>query len=200
MLHRDNLQVPVGEFVSAINVLIDQNRIMTYGGSNWGLDRFDEACEFAAKNNMQAPSMLSNNCSLATMEKPVWEGCLSVNNESDLSWFENRQVAHLSWSSQARGFFLAEHLRQRLPKSIGPDFCFGSVDNEERRNRAAIIAEQQGVSTSAVALAWVLSLPFPSFALVGPRSVGEIASLLPALQVSLTTKDLAWLNLATDTR
>ena len=200
ILHRDNLQVPVGEFVSAINTLIEQGRIDNYGGSNWGLDRIEQAREFALNNNLIPPTIVNNNCSLATMVKPVWEGCLSANNTSDLAWFEKNQVAHFSWSAQARGYFMPEQLRQRLPAGIGPENCFGSADNEERRHRAGVIAEEQGVSASAVALAWVLALPFPSFALVGPRSTGEIASLMPALAVSLTPADLAWLNLATHSR
>lgn len=200
LLHRDNVQVPVGEFVSAINNLIEQGRVGSYGGSNWSLARFEQAREYAQSNNLIAPSIVNNNCSLATMEKPVWEGCVSANNASDLAWFEKHQVAHLAWSAQARGYFMPEHLRERLPKAVGPEHCFGGKDNEERRRRAGIIAKEMGVSTSAVALAWVLSLPFPSFALVGPRSVGEIASLLPALAVSLTSQDLDWLNLVSPTR
>lgn len=200
ILHRDNSEVPVGEFVSAINNLIEQGRIDNYGGSNWGLDRIEQAREFALKNNLIPPTIVNNNCSLATMVKPVWDGCLSANNASDFAWFEKNQVAHFSWSAQARGYFMPEHLRQRLPAGIGPEHCFGSTENEERRHRAGIIAEEQGVSASAVALAWVLALPFPSFALVGPRSVGEIASLMPALKVSLSPVDVAWLNLATQSR
>lgn len=200
ILHRDNLQVPVGEFVSAINRLIDQGKIDLYGGSNWGLDRFEQAREFAQQNNLVPPTIVNNNCSLATMVKPVWDGCLSANNVHDLAWFEKNQIAHFSWSAQARGYFLPAHLRQRLPAAIGPEKCFGSADNEERRRRAEVIAQECGVSTSAVALAWVLSLPFPSFALVGPRSVGEIASLMPALSVSLTPADMAWLNLVSESR
>lgn len=200
IMHRDNLQVPVGEFVSAINTLIDQGRVDIYGGSNWGLERFQQAREFAMQNNLVPPSIVNNNCSLATMEKPVWDGCISANNAHDLAWFEKHQVAHLAWSAQARGYFMPEHLRERLPAGIGPEECFGSTENEERRHRAGVIADEMGVSTSAVALAWVLSLPFPSFALVGPRSVGEIASLMPALSVSLTPKEVAWLNLTVKTR
>jgi aryl-alcohol dehydrogenase-like predicted oxidoreductase len=46
-----------------------------------------------------------------------------------------------------------------------------------------------------VALAWVLAQSFPSYALVGPRTVEEVDSLLPALQVSLSADEVAWLNL-----
>ena len=49
-------------------------------------------------------------------------------------------------------------------------------------------------------MAWVLAQPFPSFALVGPRSVGEIATTLPALGLDLSPGEVAWLNLEREDR
>jgi len=200
MMHRDNPDVPVGEFVTAINALIDAGRIGIYGFSNWSVSRFSESCEYAKANNLRPPVVLSNNCSLATMQKPVWPGCLSINNPADLAWFKDKQVAHLSWSAQARGYFSGAEHRHVLPKAIGPENCFGGKDNEERLRRAGVLAQEKNVAPSAIALAWVLALPFPSFALVGPRSAGEIASLLPALGVELSHSDVAWLNLESANR
>jgi len=57
------------------------------------------------------------------------------------------------------------------------------------------LAKQYGVSPHNIATAWVLAQSFPSLALVGPRSPGEIASTLPALGLKLSAKEVAWLNL-----
>ena len=112
-----------------------------------------------------------------------------------LAFLESRQVAHLSWSSQARGYFLPAELRDRLPEDTRPETCFGSADNAERRRRAEALAAEAGVSAHNVALAWVLAQPFPSFALIGPRSPGELASTLPALSVNLSDAQRDKLNL-----
>jgi aryl-alcohol dehydrogenase-like predicted oxidoreductase len=45
----------------------------------------------------------------------------------------------------------------------------------------------------------VLTQAFPSFALIGPRSPGELASSLSALHVNLTPQECDWLNLVIDT-
>ncbi len=200
IMHRDNPAVPVDEFVDALNRLHDKGRIGIFGGSNWSVGRFREANAHAAKTGQQRMRILNNNLSLAVMEKPVWAGCVTSNNPETLDFLRTENTVHLSWSSQARGFFLPEELRNRLPKNIGPEECFGSDGNRERRRRAETLAEERGVSAHNVATAWVIGQSFPSFALIGPRSPGEIVSTLPGVDLSLTEAELAWLNLERDDR
>ena len=132
------------------------------------------------------------------MEKEIWPGCISSNNPTTRDGLRAHDLAHISWSSQARGYFLPAALRGRLPAEIGPDRCFGSPANEERRRRAEALAAQLNVSAHNIATAWVLAQPFASFAVIGPRSPGELVSTLPALDISLSEKDVAWLNLEID--
>ena len=66
-MHRDNPDVPVGEFVDAITRLHEAGRIGIWGGSNWSTQRFAEACDYAAANGKLAPTILNNNLSLAVM-------------------------------------------------------------------------------------------------------------------------------------
>ena len=195
IMHRDNPDVPVGEFVDALNALHSKGLIGIFGGSNWSVKRFAEAVAYAKAKGLQAPAILNNNLSLAVMEKPVWAGCISSNNADDLAYLRRTNTVHVSWSSQARGYFLPEELRNRLPEETRPETCFGSANNAERRRRAEKLAAERGVSAHNIAAAWVLSQSFPSFALVGPRNVAEIDSTLPGLSVSLSPAEVAWLNL-----
>jgi predicted dehydrogenase/aryl-alcohol dehydrogenase-like predicted oxidoreductase len=200
IMHRDNPDVPVGEFVDALNRLHDAGRIGIFGGSNWSVERFRAANAYAAKHGLQPMRILNNNLSLAVMEKPVWAGCVTSNAPGTLGFLRETGTMHLSWSSQARGYFLAAALRDRLPADTGPETCFGSAANAERRARAEQLAAEHGVSGHNVAAAWVLGQSFPSLALIGPRSPGEIVSTLPALGLRLTPEELAWLNLEQDGR
>jgi predicted dehydrogenase/aryl-alcohol dehydrogenase-like predicted oxidoreductase len=195
IMHRDNPAVPVGEFVDVLTRFHDEGRIGIFGGSNWTIERFAEANEYAAANGLQPFRILNNNLSLAVMERPVWPGCVTSNSPGTLAFLKEHQVVHFSWSSQARGYFLPEALRDRLPADTGPEACFGSQANAERRRRAVELADEFGVSAHNIATAWVLAQPFPSFALIGPRDLDEIASTLPALSVALTPAQAAWLNL-----
>ena len=112
-----------------------------------------------------------------------------------LDWLSESQMLHFSWSSQARGYFLQDGDRDRLPFSTSPERCFGSERNAERRQRAQALAVKYGVTANNIAAAWCLAQPFPSFALTGPRSVDEIVTTLPALSVPLSQSEVDWLNL-----
>ena len=195
IMHRDNPDVPVGEFVDALNRLHKDGKIGVFGGSNWSVSRFREAADYAAKQKLKPLTILNNNLSLAVMEKPVWAGCITSNTPETLKALRDGDIAHFSWSSQARGYFLPEALRNRLPADTAPETCFGSQANAGRRNRAETLAKKYGVSPHNIATAWVLAQSFPSFALVGSRTAGEIASTLPGLGVALTAQEALWLNL-----
>jgi aryl-alcohol dehydrogenase-like predicted oxidoreductase len=195
IMHRDNPDVPVGEFVEALNVLRGKGLVGVFGGSNWAVGRFEAARAYAEARGLQPLSILNNNLSLAEMVKPIWAGCISSHETATLDYLRATRTAHFSWSSQARGYFLPAEFRNRLPEDTGPETCFGSDANAERRRRAEELARRRGVSANNVALAWVLAQEFPSFALVGSRDVSEIDSTLPALSCALTPEEVAWLNL-----
>ena len=198
IMHRDNLDVPVAEFVDVLNRLHKAGRIGAFGGSNWSVARFKEFNEVAKSKGLKPMTILNNNLSLAVMEKPVWAGCVTSNTPETLKFLRDTNTTHVSWSSQARGYFLPEELRNRLPADTAPETCFGSANNAERRKRAEKLAKELGVSAHNVATAWVLGQSFPSLALVGPRSPGEIASTLPGLGFKLSPGQVAWLNLEQD--
>ena len=197
IMHRDNPDIPVGEFVDALDALHRDGRLGVVGGSNWTPERLREARDYAARHGKLMMSVMNNNLSLAVMEKPVWPGCISSNDASTLDWLAEEGITHFSWSSQARGYFLDEALRGRLPHSTSPLRCFDSAANQERRARATTLADRQGCTANDIALAWVLHQAFPSFALIGPRSAGELVSTIKALDVNLEPSDISWLNLET---
>ena len=188
LLHRDNLDVPVGEFVDVLDEHVRAGRIRALGGSNWSIARFEEANDYAAKRGRTGFSVLSNNFSLARMIEPPWEGCVSASGPESRRWLEDRQVPLLSWSSQAQGFFATDGPVQ-YPAS------WLNNDNRERRERARILANEKGVDPTTIALAYVLAQPFPVFPIIGPATMREAASSLEALGVAISSEEAAWLHL-----
>ena len=193
LMHRDNLDIPVGEFVDVLNEHYDAGRIGPFGGSNWSLQRIQQANEYAAKHGKRPMTALSDNLALARMMKPVWDGALSVSDPDSRDWLERTQTTNLAWSSSARGYF-ADPERRSPAHGRSLDESWDSADNRDRRDRAVELADKRGVSAHNIAVAWVLSQPFPSFALIGPRTPEELTTSLPALEIELTPDEIRWLD------
>lgn len=194
VMHRDNPDIPVSEFIDVLNEHKDAGRIRVFGGSNWSIERFEEANAYAKKAGKEPMTLLSNNFSLARMVDPVWRGCVAASDPGSRAWLEKTQTPVLAWSSQARGFFTDR---------AGPDKrddkelvrCWYSEDNFQRRERAIELAEKKGVLPINIAAAYVLCQPSPLFALIGPRVLHETTTSLPALDIELTPDEVKWLNL-----
>ena len=194
LMHRDNPQIPAGEFVDVLNEHHRAGRIKAFGGSNWSLARLQEANAYAKKKGRQPFTCISNNFSLARMVSPVWVGCISATDPAFRQWLSESGISLLAWSSQARGFFTDRaHPEKRDDAELVR--CWYSDDNFQRRDRALELAAKKGVQPINIALAYVLCQPFSAFALVGPRTVAETASTFQGLPVTLTPEELAWLNL-----
>jgi aryl-alcohol dehydrogenase-like predicted oxidoreductase len=72
-----------------------------------------------------------------------------------------------------------------------PEFQPPQIErNLELRDALKPIAARHGVSTAAVAVAWVLSWPAVSGAIVGARSPEQVDGWLPAAELKLSPEDL----------
>jgi aryl-alcohol dehydrogenase-like predicted oxidoreductase len=192
-MHRDNRQVPVGEFVDAINEQVKLARIRgPFGGSNWTRARMDEAIAYARKKKKAGPTVLSNNFSLAKMLKPIWKGTVSAGTPAWRKWLTERQMPNFSWSSQARGFFTERAGRNKLDDELVRTWY--SEGNFARRERAVELGRELKAKPIHIALAYVLNQPFPSVPLIGPRKLGELDDSLKALRIKLTPEQLKWLE------
>ncbi|MCY2931523.1 MAG: aldo/keto reductase [Planctomycetota bacterium] len=195
MMHRDNLDIPVRKFIDVLNEHVRAGRIKAFGGSNWSLKRVKQANSYAHRTGQQGFSVVSNNLALAEMVNPVWGGCIHCHDAADRAWLKRTQMALLPWSSQARGFFVPGRARpdKRDDESLVQSWY--SDANFTRQARAVELAAKYHVDPVAIALAWVLRQPFPTFPLIGPRTVSETRSSLAALDVPLTAKEMKYLNL-----
>ncbi|ESZ40741.1 oxidoreductase [Mesorhizobium sp. L2C054A000] len=193
-MHRDNPDVPVGEFVDAMDAEVKAGRIRgPFGGSNWTMARMDEAIAYAERTGKQKPGVLSNNFSLAEMLEPIWAGCITSSTDDWKSWLTKRQMPNFAWSSQGRGFFTDRAGRDKQDNEELVRVWY-SEKNFGRRDRAIELAQRLGKSPIHIALAYVLAQPFPSVPLIGPRTLDELEDSLKALDIKLSAEDVAWLD------
>ncbi len=203
MLHRDDPSVPVGPIVEALNEHRNAGRIRSFGGSNWTVERIQEANAYAEKNGLTGFVASSPNFSLAEQVKEPWAECLSLSGQQGevaRAWYEKSQMPVFTWSSLAQGFFSGrltrenfEEMRKNLTESCIHAYCY--EQNFERLDRVTKMAKEKGKTVPQVALAFVLSQPLNVFTLVGCASGDECRANLEALALKLTPEEIDWLDL-----
>jgi aryl-alcohol dehydrogenase-like predicted oxidoreductase/predicted dehydrogenase len=193
LMHRDNPDIPVGEFVDVLDEQARLGRVRAFGVSNWSVARYQEALVYSKVRDKRRFAALSNNFGLAHPLELPWSGCVDVTGRGDREWLERTGTTLLPWSSQARGFFARADPDDRSDAELVA--CFYSEENFERLARARVLARDLGVTPTAVALAYVLAQPFPTFPLFGPRSIDETRTSMAGLEIELTDAQVRWLDL-----
>lgn len=192
-LHRDDLAIPVGEWVDVLDLHVRAGRIRRYGGSNWTTARIDEANAYAAAHGKTGFSALSNQFSLADMIEPPWQGCLAASDAATLAWLRRTGTPLFAWSSQARGFF-SDRAIAAGDSNAELVRCWHNPTNLARRDRAAQLAKRRGTTIAGLALAYNLAQDFTVFPIIGPLSMDELRSSLDVLRVTLSAEDVRWLR------
>jgi aryl-alcohol dehydrogenase-like predicted oxidoreductase len=193
-MHRDNTEIAVEEFVDVLDAEVRAGRVRAFGGSNWSPVRIDAANAYAERTGKHGFSLLSNHFGLAEAYDVPWTGCEHVTDAESKRWLTERQIPLFPWSSQARGFFTGRaQAEDRSDAELVR--CYYSDENFERLRRATQLGTELGVAPTAIALAYVLNQPFPTFPLFGPRTIAETSSSMAGLAVELRPDQVAWLDL-----
>ena len=70
----------------------------------------------------------------------------------------------------------------------------GSAENIARYERALHLAEKKQTTLTAITLAYLLHSPFPSAALIGPRTVEQYQESIAAAELSLSKEEMQYLR------
>ena len=198
-LHRDNKDIPAAEFIDALDEIRSEGLIESIGASNWELERFSDARDYALKNNKEPFSALSNNYSLAKMMRPVWDGCIGMNDDY-LEYVLNNKIKLFPWSSTARGFFIKKKEVTTNDHFSNPSLeeekrVWHSDKNLQRRESCFQIAKERNIQPIEVALSYVIQRSSLIFPLIGPRTVNELDSSIFASTVNLNADEIKRLSI-----
>ena len=198
-LHRDNHEIPVSEFVDALDEIKTEGLINNIGASNWNLDRFSIARDYALKNNKEPFTVLSNNFSLAEMLEPVWPGCVGIDNQF-LDYINSNEIKLFPWSSTARGFFIRKKEITTKEHFSNPSLeeekrVWHSKKNLKRREICFEIADKKNVEPIEIAIAYIVHTSSLVFPLIGPRTINELNSSIFGSQIDLSEEELRRLSI-----
>jgi aryl-alcohol dehydrogenase-like predicted oxidoreductase len=123
----------------------------------------------------------------------AWAGMLYM-DQATWEYHKRSGLPVVAYSSQAQGFFSGKYGAGRPAKSQNMADLYYTPTNFARLERVRRLAEREGHSPNAVALAYLLAQPFPVHALVGCRTTGQIRDSLSAGSVELAPGTVTWLE------
>jgi len=200
MLHRDDVNVPVGVIVDILNEHHRAGRIRALGVSNWKHSRIAEANAYAKANNLVPITASSPNYGLCEQVSDPWgPGCVTISgpNEAEARrFYRENDIPVFAYSSLGRGMLSGRVTRENYREMLDNAAltAYAHEVNFQRLDRARALAEQKGVSVPQIALAYILNQPFRVFPIVGAASKQEMSEAAAAAEIVLSANECSWLD------
>lgn len=194
-LHRDDPAREVDAIVETLNEQMQLGKIRAFGCSNWAPARIRAVQDYAAAHALHGFAANQPMWSLAQPNAAAFgmPGLTAMDAET---WALHKalNLAAVPYTSQARGFFsklarlgvdgLAEAERKSYLNEI----------NLRRFERVQTLAERYNATPSQIALAYLMAQPFPTFPVIGCRSLEQLKDSMGALEVQLEQEEVRWLE------
>ncbi|MCB0140172.1 MAG: aldo/keto reductase, partial [Caldilineaceae bacterium] len=102
-------------------------------------------------------------------------------------------LAAVPYTSQARGFFskLAQLGADGLAEAERKSYL--NEVNLRRFQRVQKLVAERNAAPSQIALAYLLGQPFPTFPVIGCRTIDQLQDSMAAIAIRLTQDEITWL-------
>jgi aryl-alcohol dehydrogenase-like predicted oxidoreductase len=193
-LHRDDPQRPVEDILSTLNDAVTAGKIRHFGCSNWRLARIRQANETAQANRLLGFAANQPMWSMAEIDASAIGDPTTVVMDKALWDYHNQtQLPAIPYSATANGLFqkLARNGYDRLaPIHKG---AYRSPLNRTRFEHASQLAARRNGTMTQVVLGFLLSQPFPTYPIVGPKTLDHLRDCLTALDSRLDEAEIAYI-------
>jgi aryl-alcohol dehydrogenase-like predicted oxidoreductase len=192
MLHRDDPRHAVGEIIETLNAEIRRGRIRHLGASNWPVARIEAANAYASANNLEgfiisSPQWnLGRQNHLSVLPDGSFDHSVVPLEDADVAWYARHQLPVMPWNPTAYGYFAGA--------GSGNAQSFENPTSSSRRERARQLGQRLGVSAHQMALAYLMSHPFPVIPVVGTLDAHHLADTLAAASLALSSEQCRWLK------
>lgn len=179
--HRPDKSTPIEEVVRTMNTLIGQGKILYWGTSEWSVAEIMEAHAIAQRLGLEGPSV----------EQPEYNLFNRQKMECDyLTIFSNIGMGTTTWSPLASGLLTGKY-NNGIPEGSrltleGYDWLKEKTYVEQKLNSVKLlenVANQLGTSLATLSIAWVISNPNVSTAILGATKENQLIENLKALEV-----------------
>lgn len=179
--HRPDKNVPIEEVVRTMNTLIAQGKILYWGTSEWSAAEIMEAHMWARELHLEGPAV----------EQPQYNLFERQKMEADfVPIFKTVGMGTTVWSPLASGLLTGKY-NDGIPEGSrlaleGFDWLKDRTLSDQRIagvRRLAGIADELGCSLATLAIAWCLSNPDVTSAILGASRKEQIEENLKALEL-----------------
>lgn len=179
--HRSDPNVPMEEIVRSMNTLIQQGKIFYWGTSEWSAAEIMEAHMIARQLGMEGPAVEQPEYNLFNRRKMEAEF---------LSIFDTVGMGTTIWSPLASGLLTGKY-NNGIPEGSrmslkGYEWLKENSileDKIERVKKLGAYADQLGLSLTTLSIAWCLSNPHVTTAILGATRESQLIENLKALDV-----------------
>jgi voltage-dependent potassium channel beta subunit len=187
--HRPDRNVPIEEVVWTMNTLIQQDKILYWGTSEWTAQEIMEAHAMAERYRLIGPAM----------EQPEYNMFNREKMERDyLTIFSSMGLGTTIWSPLAAGLLTGKYNQGTPPDSRmalqGFDWLAKKQLNDERLGKTrqlVALAAELGVPLAQLAIAWTIHNPHVTTAILGATRPEQLHQNLGSLDVlPLLTPDV----------
>ena len=190
--HRDDPDTPLAETLGVYDDLVKAGKIRVIGASNYSAARLQEALDTSAKNNLPRYECLQPEYNL--VERRIFEGELQ-----DLCVRE--EIGVIPFFSLAAGFLTGKYRSEAdLNKSVrGPRTAGKYLQTTQGPKVLAAldkVAAAHKATCAQVALAWIMARKGLTAPIASATNPQQLAELLGATKISLTSADIAELDAA----
>lgn len=203
LLHRDDPNTPVEEFIDTLNEIKEAGKIKIFGVSNWTHQRIEAANNYAASKGLTGFQVSSPNYGLARQIQDLWGGgCVTISgpeNKEARSWYIENQMPVIAYSSLGRGFFSGrfkagdyETARKCLDTFAQKGYLY--EENMQRLKRAEELAEKYNISVPEIAMRYIFSSEMNLFAVVSTASPERLRMNIRAANNPLSKEDSQYLE------
>lgn len=186
--HRDDPNVPMLEIVRSFNWLIAQGKAFYWATSMWSAERIEEAHQIAEKYNLHAP--IADQCLYNALDRQY------VDKEY-LPLFEKYNFGTTVFSPLAASLLTGKYNSGQIPADSrlatstndwvkGAKAKFAEAETQakiEKVKQLTAIADELGVTTSQLALAWTAKNPHVSTMIIGASKPEQVTENVKMLQV-----------------
>ncbi len=185
-VHRPSPDTDVEETLGALSDLVHQGKVRLIGSSSYAASQIVEAQWIARERGLER----------FRTEQPPYSILVRGIEEDVLPTAQRHGMGILTYSPLSGGWLSGTWRKESSPTSAarpGARFDMSSPANQRKLDiveRLAQIAEQAGISVVELAIAFVIRHPAVTSAIIGPRTIEQLRSQLPAADVTLSDEIL----------